>query len=135
MKNIILSLMFVVIGVVAAFANGRGPASKLATPIFEDNGNTGEPYRVTVGSSSAVDIFTVITTTPTDKIRQIEFKNPSETYDLMIGTFSGFTSANAWTVDSGSGTWATSNLAYRYLKYPPESGSATEPVRIAVEAQ
>ena len=67
-------------------ALARPSASTTAVPTFGDDGDSREYLNLNVGSMSATNVFSLIVTTPTFRIRYIEVRNPSETQHLFVGS-------------------------------------------------
>ena len=113
----------------------RASGSALSVPVFFDDGGNRESISISVGSNTPVAYFDVmITTMPEKRIRNIVIINPSENYDLLIGTTSQLkTNGSYWFINSGSGSWSTSNHQKFWMIYP--DGAPDETVRGYIESE
>lgn len=114
----------------ASYAHARGPGWSLSMPTFQDDGDARTPFKVTVGTTTPVQLFS----TDSLKDRAALVYNPSSQYVLLLGTSSNFNQTDYyWFVPKDSGTYVTSNHQALWAMYPP--GGSSETVRGLLEKQ
>ena len=112
-------------------ALARGPGWPLSMPVFKDDGDTRVPFKIIVGTTTPVQIpFS----TDELKDRAILVTNPSQNYNLLLGTSPNFNVTDLyWSVPKNSGTWVSSNHQTFWMTYA--AGAASETVRGLLEKQ
>lgn len=131
-QNVLFTLILLMglLVLISNYSHARQSASRLATPVFTDNGETRQHYLVNVGSMNA-SVQPFISDLRKDRVTLIQ--NPSS-FELFIATWSiqnPYADACAF-VPKSSGS-LTVNMATFYMIYG--NGVSSETVRITREQE
>lgn len=124
---------FIAISKLHSAQSAEGDDGPIAARTIVSDGDHRTPHQILVGSMSAVSPYTLIPSTASTETldpkridRGMVIKNPSASFELMIGTWSGFTVTDQWFgVPVSSGIYGDACHERFWMMYPPGASSQT----------